>query len=108
MAFPCNQFGNQEPKSDAEIKKFARDKMNATFPLFDKIEVNGDGAIPLYKNMKGIAGGGEVKWNFEKFLLDKKGNVIRRYRSKVQPDDIADDIQTLLDDKPLSRKIVGG
>lgn len=100
VAFPCNQFGQQENGTNAEIKAFAASK-HATFPLMDKIDVNGEDAIPLYKAMKDITGGGDVKWNFEKFLVSKEGIVVRRYRPQVLPQMIKPDIEALLAKKQL-------
>lgn len=100
LAFPCNQFGNQEPGTNEEIKQFCSSKYDVTFPLFDKIEVNGDGAHPLYiylKNEKpGVLGTKDIKWNFTKFLVDKNGNVIERYGSNKTPEEIATEIEKLL------------
>ncbi len=97
IAFPCNQFAGQEPGTDAEILAFATSKYDATFPMFSKIEVNGDGAADLYKWLKAEqGGGGDITWNFEKFLVDKEGNVVKRYSPKVSPEDIEPDIVALL------------
>jgi len=103
LAFPCNQFGAQEPGSNAEIKAFAG-KYGATFPLMSKIEVNGDGAAPLFKWLKeakkeeGMAGmlGNDIKWNFGKFLVDGQGKVVQRYISTSSPLSIEPDIKPLL------------
>lgn len=100
VAFPCNQFGQQENGTNAEIKEFAKSK-HATFPLMDKIDVNGDDAMSLYKAMKEITGGGDVKWNFEKFLVSQEGRVVRRYRPQVLPQLIKPDIEALLAKKKL-------
>ena len=76
LGFPCNQFGKQEPGTALEIKKFCTDNYSVTFPLHAKIEVNGDGAHPLYKKLKKESGGSDkIRWNFEKFLLDGDGKV---------------------------------
>ena len=101
LGFPCNQFGEQEPGTNEEIKKFARSEMNATFALFDKVDVNGADAAPLYDSMKAATGGGDVRWNFEKFLINRDGKVVRRYRSKVAPEDAALDIDALLSGNAL-------
>ena len=85
LGFPCNQFGAQEPGTDAEILEFATSKYDVTFPMFSKIEVNGDNACELY-----------ISWNFEKFLVDRDGNVVQRYNPMVTPADIAPDIAKLL------------
>lgn len=93
LAFPCNQFGAQEPGTDAEILEFATSKYDATFPMFSKIEVNGDGAAPLYQWLRSEQpGDGEtdaITWNFEKFLIDKQGNVVARFAPTVTPEEIA-------------------
>ena len=90
LGFPCNQFKNQEPGSDEEIATFCEKNYGVTFPLFSKIEVNGDDAAPLYRYLTGEEAGledaGPVKWNFEKFLIGRDGRVIARYRSKVAPE----------------------
>ncbi len=99
LGFPCNQFGGQEPGSAEEISKFCSLKYGVTFPMFQKIEVNGDNADPLYKYLKtALPGtlGNEIKWNFTKFLLDKKGNPVSRYGSSTKPEDITADIEKLL------------
>ena len=95
LAFPCNQFGKQEPGTDAEILEFATSKFGATFPMFSKIEVNGDGACDLYQWLKSEApgeDGEDIPWNFTKFLVDKSGNVVKRYGPQVAPEDIAKDL----------------
>ena len=87
LGFPCNQFGKQEPGTALEIKKFCTDNYSVTFPLHAKIEVNGDGAHPLYKKLKKESGGSDkISWNFEKFLLDGDGKVIKRFSPRVKPD----------------------
>ena len=87
LGFPCNQFGKQEPGTLLEIKEFCTDKYDVTFPLHSKIEVNGDGAHPLYKQLKKESGGSEkIRWNFEKFLLDGEGKVIKRFSPGTKPD----------------------
>lgn len=87
LAFPCNQFGNQEPGTNEEIKNFCSSKFDVTFKLFDKIDVNGKDQSPLYSILTNndVTGNAEIKWNFEKFIIDKNGNVIARYLSKVDP-----------------------
>ncbi len=93
LAFPCNQFGAQEPGTDAEILEFATSKYDVNFPMFSKIEVNGDGACDLYKFLKSEQkaddGTEDIKWNFAKFLVDGDGNVVARYAPKVTPEEIA-------------------
>ncbi|PQO31335.1 glutathione peroxidase [Blastopirellula marina] len=88
LGFPCNQFGKQEPGTASDIRQFCTDKYDVTFPLFEKIEVNGEETAPLYTKLKSFeADPGDVKWNFEKFLIGKNGEVIQRFRTKVEPDD---------------------
>ncbi len=87
LGFPCNQFGKQEPGTSLEIKKFCTDNYSVTFPLHSKIEVNGDSAHPLYKKLKKESGGSDkIRWNFEKFLLDGNGKVIKRFSPRTKPD----------------------
>jgi glutathione peroxidase len=87
LAFPCNQFGEQEPGTNEEIKNFCSSKFDVSFKLFDKVDVNGKNQSPLYSILTNneITGKSEIKWNFEKFLIDKEGNVVARYPSKVEP-----------------------
>lgn len=87
LAFPCNQFGEQEPGTNEEIKNFCSSKFDVTFRLFDKIDVNGDNKSPLYNILTDniVTGKHDIKWNFEKFLIDKNGNVVARFPSKVEP-----------------------
>ena len=93
LGFPCNQFAGQEPGSEAEILEFVTSKFDVDFPMFAKIEVNGDGAAPLYSLLKTAQPGeGEtsaITWNFEKFLVDKQGNVVRRFPPITTPEDVA-------------------
>ena len=96
LAFPCNQFGAQEPGTDAEILEFATSKYDATFPIFSKIEVNGDGACDLYQWLREQTGGGDIQWNFEKFLIDREGNLVERFNSMVTPEQIAPRVAELL------------
>ena len=88
LAFPCNQFGGQEPGTAAEIKTFCSTNYHVTFPLFQKIEVNGPGRHPLYTVLagKGAAFPGDIKWNFGKFLVGRDGTVLQRFDSSVEPD----------------------
>src|SRR5437868_4725203 len=90
LGFPCNQFNGQEPGTPDEIRKFCTAKYNVTFPLMAKIEVNGDGASDLYKYLKALnakpKGPGEVKWNFEKFLVGRDGQVVARFQPTTKPD----------------------
>ncbi|MBA0789935.1 hypothetical protein Gohar_014613 [Gossypium harknessii] len=88
LAFPCNQFGGQEPGSNPDIKKFACTRFKAEFPIFDKVDVNGPNTAPVYQFLKSNAGGffGDlIKWNFEKFLVDKNGKVVERYPPTTSP-----------------------
>jgi glutathione peroxidase len=87
LAFPCNQFGEQEPGTNEEIKNFCSSKFDVTFKLFDKIDVNGKDKSPLYSILTDneATGKADIKWNFEKFLIDKDGNIVARYSSKVEP-----------------------
>jgi glutathione peroxidase len=86
--FPCNQFGAQEPGTDAEIKEFCTSKYSVTFPMFDKLEVNGDNRHPLYVALAGADSPfpGNIKWNFTKFLIGRDGKILARFDSKVKPD----------------------
>ena len=94
LGFPCNQFGSQEPGSDAEILEFARSKYNVTFPMFSKIEVNGDGACALYKFLKSAQpdeeGKEDIPWNFTKFLVDGSGAVVKRFGPQMTPEEIGE------------------
>ena len=100
LGFPCNQFGKQEPGDAVQIGAFCEKNFGVTFALFEKIEVNGANAHPLYKWLKGEAPGllgiGRIKWNFTKFLVDRNGNVVKRYAPATKPDAIAADIEALL------------
>jgi len=100
LGFPCNQFGAQEPGSKEEIAKFCELNYGVKFPMFAKIDVNGDHAAPLYQYLKkakpGLLGSEAIKWNFTKFLVDRKGKVIERYAPNVEPEAIAGDIEKLL------------
>ncbi len=100
IAFPCNQFGAQEPGNADEIANFCSLKYDVSFPLMDKIEVNGPGAAPLYdwlkKEAPGLMGTQSVKWNFTKFLIGRDGKVVRRYAPTDKPADLAKDIEKLL------------
>ncbi len=87
LAFPCNQFGGQEPGTNEQIAEFCSSNFGVTFKLFDKIEVNGPNRSPLYKRLTNNSAveSGDVKWNFEKFLIAKNGDIVARYSSKVEP-----------------------
>jgi len=86
--FPCNQFGGQEPGTDAEIKQFCTSKYDVTFPMFDKLEVNGANRHPLYVALAGADSPfpGNIKWNFTKFLIGRDGKILKRFDSSVKPD----------------------
>lgn len=88
LGFPCNQFGGQEPGSNEEIKQFCTSKFNVTFPMFDKIDVNGAKRHPLYVKLAGSDSPfpGDIKWNFNKFLISKDGKILHRFDSKVTPE----------------------
>ena len=88
LGFPCNQFGGQEPGTNEEIKEFCSSKYQVTFPLFDKIEVNGPKRNPLYVALAGEGSPfpGDIKWNFNKFLIGRDGKIVKRFESKVKPD----------------------
>ncbi len=92
LGFPCNQFGQQEPGGDREILAFCGGSYQVTFPLFAKIDVNGRGAHPLYRHLKsakkGFLGREAIAWNFTKFLVERSGEVSKRYGSRVRPEDI--------------------
>lgn len=100
LAFPCNQFGNQEPGDSSEIEQFCKVNFGLTFPLMQKVDVNGDNASPLFDWMKaeapGLMGSKAIKWNFTKFLIDREGNVVKRYGPADAPAAIAKDIEKLL------------
>jgi glutathione peroxidase len=120
VGFPCNQFGGQEPGSNEEISSFCSLNYNVTFPIFQKIDVNGENAHPLYQylreqapedsdldkngslykllrdRMPELLEGTNIRWNFTKFLIDQNGNVVKRFASTTKPEDIAEDIEKLL------------
>jgi glutathione peroxidase len=100
LGFPCNQFGAQEPGAEAEIATFCEVNYGVTFPLYAKIDVNGDAAAPLYRLLKkakpGLLGSEAIKWNFTKFLVDRGGNVVERYAPNTEPAALAADIEKLL------------
>ncbi|HUA82033.1 MAG TPA: glutathione peroxidase [Dyella sp.] len=96
LGFPCDQFGHQEPGDEAQIKQFCSTTYDVTFPMFAKIEVNGDKTHPLYqwlkKQAKGLLGSESIKWNFTKFLIDTQGNVVKRYAPNDTPEKIEKDL----------------
>ena len=100
VAFPCNQFGGQEPGGADEIAQFCQVNFGLSFPLMAKVEVNGPGAPPLWQWLKGeargIFGTKRIKWNFTKFLIDRQGRVVRRFGPPVKPESIAAAIEALL------------
>ena len=100
LGFPCDQFGHQEPGNEEEIKNFCSLTYDVSFPMFAKIEVNGDNAHPLYQHLKGekpgVLGSKGIKWNFTKFLVDKSGNTFKRYASTDKPEALIGDIEKLL------------
>ena len=101
LGFPCDQFAHQEPGDEAEIRSFCSLTYDVTFPLFAKIEVNGNATHPLYALLKkarpGLLGSEAIKWNFTKFLVDRQGNVVKRYAPADTPESIAGDILPLLE-----------
>ncbi|MGA2849700.1 MAG: glutathione peroxidase [Terracidiphilus sp.] len=100
LAFPCNQFGAQEPGSAAEIGSFCQKNYGVTFPVFSKIDVNGPNAHPIFHFLKecrpGLFGTTRIKWNFTKFLVDRKGRVVKRFAPSKPPKDLAPKIEELL------------
>lgn len=91
LGFPCNQFAGQEPGTEAEIKEFCSTNYSVSFPMFSKIDVNGENAAPIYKYLTSKdakpAGKGEISWNFEKFLIDREGNLVNRFAPRTKPSD---------------------
>jgi glutathione peroxidase len=105
LGFPSNQFANQEPGSDDEVQQACRMNFGVTFPLMAKIDVNGKDEDPLYTFLKKEQGGflgSAIKWNFTKFLVDREGNVVKRYDPRKDPKEIAGDIERLLEQPALS------
>lgn len=100
LGFPCDQFGNQEPGNEEEIRNFCSLTYDVSFPMFAKIEVNGAGTHPLYKHLKheakGLLGSEAIKWNFTKFLVDKQGRVVKRYAPTDTPASLDADVANLL------------
>jgi glutathione peroxidase len=99
LGFPCDQFGHQEPGTDAEIQQFCQLNYGVTFPVFSKIEVNGENAHPLYRYLTGekeSAKGSSIQWNFEKFLIDRSGNVVERCDPAVKPTAVMPAVEKLL------------
>ncbi|HEY9101283.1 glutathione peroxidase [Chitinimonas sp.] len=100
LGFPCNQFGSQEPGDAAQIGAFCEKNFGVSFPMFEKIDVNGDGAHPLYRHLKssakGLLGTEAIKWNFTKFLVDKRGHVVDRFAPTTKPEELTGQIEALL------------
>jgi len=99
LDFPSNQFANQAPGTDAEINSFCTINFGTTFPRFSKVEVNGQNESPLYTSLKKAKGGflgSNIKWNFTKFLIDRNGNVVKRYKPTDKPEKLENDIKELL------------
>ena len=99
LGFPCNQFGGQDPGDDEQIAGFCQQNYGVTFPMFSKIDVNGDDAHPLYKWLRQEKGGllgSKIKWNFTKFLIGRDGEVIKRYAPTTKPDALGGDIEKAL------------
>ncbi len=100
LGFPCNQFGAQEPGSNEEIREFAKSKFDVNFPIFAKIDVNGDDACELYRHLKAQQprpdGEEDIAWNFTKFLVDKDGNVLARFEPKTTPEEIGEKLPKYL------------
>ena len=100
LGFPCNQFGAQEPGDAEEIATFCKLTYDVSFPVYGKIDVNGDQAAPLYEHLKseapGLLGSKAIKWNFTKFLVDRSGKVVKRYAPQTKPEELTRDIEALL------------
>jgi len=100
LGFPCNQFGGQEPGASEEIASFCQKNFGVTFPMFAKIDVNGDYTHPLFQHLKkearGLLGSEAIKWNFTKFLVDRDGSVVKRFAPAATPESLAEDIEALL------------
>lgn len=100
LGFPCNQFGEQEPGSPEEIQAFVKEKYDIDFPIFAKIEVNGEGAADLYKWLKDEQPSegetSDIQWNFEKFLVNRDGEVVARFAPMVTPEEVAEQLSSLL------------
>ena len=100
LGFPCNQFGKQEPGGSEEIAEFCSVNYGVTFPMFEKIDVNGKNTHPLYQHLKseapGLLGSEPIKWNFTKFLVNREGEVVERYGSTTKPEQIESDIEAAL------------
>ena len=103
LGFPCNQFGSQEPGSEAEILEFVTSKYDVDFPMFSKIEVNGDGACELYRLLRSAqpsdADTSDITWNFEKFVVDRAGTVVHRFSPMTKPDELEPVVSALLQEQ---------
>ena len=101
LGFPCNQFGSQEPGTEEEISEFCSINYNITFPIFSKIDVKGPSADPLFgfltSSKPGLLGTEKIKWNFTKFLIDQKGQTVKRYSPQTTPEQISSDVKGLLE-----------
>jgi glutathione peroxidase len=99
LGFPCNQFGGQEPGDAKQIEEFCASNYSVSFPMFEKIDVNGDHAHPLYKYLKSVKSGllgASIKWNFTKFLIDRRGQVVARHAPTTKPESLTKEIEALL------------
>jgi glutathione peroxidase len=100
LGFPCNQFGAQEPGDAAEIASFCKLNYDVSFPLYGKIDVNGDQTAPLYEHLKskapGLLGSKKIKWNFTKFLVDRSGKVVKRFAPQTKPEELVGTIEAML------------
>ncbi|MDQ3165422.1 MAG: glutathione peroxidase, partial [Actinomycetota bacterium] len=104
LGFPCDQFGHQEPDDEAAIAQFCSTTYGVTFPMFAKVEVNGDGAHPLFRWLRTEQGGvlgDAIKWNFTKFLVGRDGQVLKRYATTTKPEQIAPDVTAAVATRPL-------
>lgn len=100
LAFPCNQFGKQEPGDSSDIANFCSTRFSVSFPMFEKVEVNGNNAHPLFQQLKsaapGLLGSKSIKWNFTKFLVNRTGKVVKRFAPKDKPEHLTQEIEALL------------
>lgn len=100
LGFPCNQFGNQEPGTDSQIQGFCESRFHIKFPIYSKVDVNGSDASPLFDHLKseakGLLGSEMIKWNFTKFLVNRKGEVVKRFAPQTKPEDLEPEIEKLL------------
>jgi len=97
LAFPCNQFGEQEPGTNEEIKEFCSNHYNITFKIMDKIDVNGENTSPIYRLIKSALNVNKLEWNFEKFVINRNGGIAQRFNSQTNPDSLSLVIKTYLD-----------